>query len=233
MTRSMDVHFLCVLASVSAVALGARGLDAQPPIGGTNADRSRFEPVEQNVGDVGPLSRSARLMPTDLRVPLGFDRVYRMPGSERGIASFGRAEEKFVRFSGGLAAVFPRSEYVETPIGALATIPAGTTFYIGGMNNAALNPGRGFAERADVSPLAVSNAVGNQVGLLAMAQPANTQNAERADLRVRPTTAEPRTRARERGQMDRSSPSPHVFTDAEYRNKRVRSLLEAAARGSM
>lgn len=93
------------------------------------------QPVEQGVGDVNPLSQSQRVLPVDLFVPTRFEKVYRLEDViRRGDAAAAPGNSSrptgFVRFSGGVAAVFPFSTYEPTPRGKVATIPAGTVFHL-------------------------------------------------------------------------------------------------------
>jgi len=78
-----------------------------------------FEEVQQGVEDLGPLGESFEVPMSDLRVPTGFDRVYRAPGGG------------LMRINGAIHAVFPRSEYVATPRGVTPIVPAGAVFYLG------------------------------------------------------------------------------------------------------
>jgi len=117
-------HVVRVLAS--AVALGAG------PAGGTAVQvgqpSSGLEKVQQGVGDVGPLGVDMRLQPLDLRLPVGFDAVYR----GRTTDAFGAESDYFVRRHGAVSAVFPRSIYTEVGEGVRsADVPPGTVYYIG------------------------------------------------------------------------------------------------------
>lgn len=92
-------------------------------------------PVEQGVGDVNPLGQSQRVLPVDLFVPTRFEKVYRLEDVIRrgdGLSPAGteKGQTGFVRFSGGVAAVFPFSTYERTSRGNVATIPAGTVFHL-------------------------------------------------------------------------------------------------------
>ena len=102
----------------AAAALGQPGL--VPGLPG-------LKRIEAGLGDAGPLSVSQRLVPLDLRQPIGFEGVYQF---ERP-AGWGRMETMYVRMNGGVAAVFPRSVYVPTKGGLVPEIPAGTVFSIG------------------------------------------------------------------------------------------------------
>ncbi|MCB9845644.1 MAG: hypothetical protein H6811_06630 [Phycisphaeraceae bacterium] len=105
-------HILSLACLAAATACIAR---AQP------LDPTRLEPVNPGLDDVGPLSRSFRVQPTDLRWPTDFDRVYRHP----------TRPGEFIRISGGLTAVFPRSQYVQVQDGYAPVVPPGTVYVIG------------------------------------------------------------------------------------------------------
>jgi hypothetical protein len=78
-------------------------------------------PVDAGVEDVGAHSASFKMQQQDLRVDMGFEKLYRVAGSD-GI---------FVRKSGGLTAVFQKSAYLQTGSGDTPIVPAGTVYYIG------------------------------------------------------------------------------------------------------
>lgn len=79
--------------------------------------------LDAGVADRGPLSRSLRVTPMDLRAPTGFERVYAVH-PEGG-------EPIFERRSGALRAQFSQSVYAPTRFGDVALIPPGTVFKIG------------------------------------------------------------------------------------------------------
>lgn len=81
-----------------------------------------LRPIDAGVADRGPLSRSQRVVPFDLRAPSGFDRVYAVETAE-GFA--------YERRSGALRAVFDQSVYVAGAFGPTPVIPPGTVFKIG------------------------------------------------------------------------------------------------------
>lgn len=101
----------------AAVCLTGAGAAAQP------AGATRVEP---GIADVGPLSVPGRVPPMDLRKPVDFEGVYTLGR----VDAFG-SDEVFLRVSGGVTAVFPRSVYEKSAKGLKPRIPAGTTFYIG------------------------------------------------------------------------------------------------------
>lgn len=124
----------------ATAAAGQYGLWQPPALQG-------LKRVEDGVSDVGPLGTSQRLVPMDLRVPTGFEGVYEFQRERR----WDTPETMYMRVSGGMAAVFPRSVYIEAGGGLIPEIPAGTTFLIGtGEGGWVATPGRWSA-----SPLAV------------------------------------------------------------------------------
>ncbi len=114
---------LCVLALPVAAAepLCAQSTGSPSHIPGTPPLLERVDPT---IGDVSPLGESLREvnMQADLRVPTGFQNVYRVPGRS----------DLLMRASGGIYAIFPQSAYVPTEKGDMAAIvPPGTVFSIG------------------------------------------------------------------------------------------------------
>lgn len=118
---------LIILVGIALAATALAQVDGPGGIGVDGSLRTddpyALTPVDQGTADLGELNTSSRLIPVDLRQPQNFDRLYRAPdGSGR-----------LMRVSGGLSAVFPRSEYAVGPGFILPVIPAGTEFFIGPM----------------------------------------------------------------------------------------------------
>lgn len=86
-----------------------------------SASPTLFQRVDAGRADTGPLSTSIIQLPEDLRVPTGFEYVYRNP----------RDESSLIRVSGGLVAEFPRSQYDTGRGGLVPVVPPGTVFRIG------------------------------------------------------------------------------------------------------
>lgn len=77
--------------------------------------------IESRVADRGPLDASLRWVSSGLRLPTGYDQVYRLD------------DGGLMRADGGLAATFDQSIYQSTRWGPVAVIPASTLFVIGGV----------------------------------------------------------------------------------------------------
>ncbi len=85
-------------------------------------DTSVNHPIEPRVADRGALTGESRIMPYELAMPIGFNRVYAVPGRP-GL---------FYRASGGLYVVFEEGEYRQNKEGTvIAVTPAGATYYVG------------------------------------------------------------------------------------------------------
>jgi hypothetical protein len=80
-----------------------------------------LEFVDAGIADVGPIARSFRLEAEDLRLPTGFQRVYRVPGSD----------DRLMRGNGALFAVFPTSVYRQSARGDVPVAPASVVYHFG------------------------------------------------------------------------------------------------------
>ena len=80
--------------------------------------------VDQGITDAGPLNRSLRQVPLDLRVDDAFQGVYEIAATKYGPV-------RYMRSAGGLHAVFPQSEYENTRDGISPVTPAGVVYWIG------------------------------------------------------------------------------------------------------
>jgi len=115
MTGIAAILCLIALAAPPAADVGHRTTVQTSPI------RPELEVVDQGVEDRGGFEKSLRVLPLDMRVPTGFQQVYRVPGRE----------DLLMRGNGALYAVFPRSVYQRTPIGTIPIAPADVHFSIG------------------------------------------------------------------------------------------------------
>ena len=198
---------------------------------GQNIPRPPLKPIDPSVGDVNPLSASFRDMRVDLRQPVGFDQVYRVPGRE----------DLLMRSNGALRAVFAQSAYVNTASGPLAVIPAGTVFLIGDHSQTwssqspdddeLLLPGqvssriRNHQEKFIATPH--DSFVDAYRGGVAGSSPA-IQSAPRAQ---RPTQLVPQTPPHAPHAMEDHSESvaPTVANNDAYRQQRIGELIAQAA----
>src|SRR5437868_2854803 len=100
---------LAVLAGASSLVWAQNG--AQPD--------NRLRQVQAGTSDANPLAASSRALPADLRLPIGFDKVYKLESASRGRSLGG---DLYARRSGGITAVFPRSQYEETSQGLMPDV---------------------------------------------------------------------------------------------------------------
>ena len=109
-------------AGALATVVASRGLSDQPVL----------RPVDQGYADRTPISISQRRVEDDLRLPLNFDRLYRIDGRSRPWpTATGDRAGWFARVSGGVVAMFPQSQY--TRVGSRARrvdIPAGVVYLL-------------------------------------------------------------------------------------------------------
>lgn len=102
---------------------GAR-IGGEPVSPGPWVPWAELERINPNLTDVNPMAVDMKVDGSrDLRRPIGFSELYAFT-NERG-------EEMFARRDGAVTAVFPRSTYVRTRRGSVATVPPGTLFIIG------------------------------------------------------------------------------------------------------
>lgn len=204
---------IVVLASACPLALAQSVYQPayQPAYQPTHASNSPFgslDRVDPGIADIGPLNTSARLLPADLRLPVGFEHVYRMRGDH----------ETLLRVSGGLAATFPRSQYNSTRDGLFPQIPAGTVFHIGGVRPRTDTPGL-----ASTSPIAPAfNAIDRNASGGSPTAQATTGPNTLADTRARDTRL-PSPLPTQR--PDAPADPANIWNDEVYRALRVRELL--------
>ena len=170
-----------------------------------------LEAVEERVTDISGLDLSLRQVQTGLLQPNNFKELYRSP-----------VDDSFVRISGGLYAVFPRSVYAAKKDKQKRTVvypvvPAGTIFYIG--------PPPGWTLST-----ALDEAASRQ-------EPDPARIEGRLDLRITPglmgaaLTVGPQAH-RYSGNTTQPATVPRMVLDPEYRAQRVRSLMDDAAQAS-
>lgn len=240
MTRTL--HTPALLFAAMSLAMASTSALAQ-----SSAVDPRMTRVDPGRQDTGPLATSSRVLPMDLRLPTDFEQVYQLQArtGERSRA------ELFARRSGGITAVFPRSQYMQSGGGILAEVPAGTTYYLGKLPETITGSPLNTAERRRHSTY-VDNAV-----------PATRlDTSARVDERSLPVTADVSVAARSAAigagpasainRMDgpiprelltreggravepmpahpsRAPDRPSVFSDEGYRTKTIHKLLDQA-----
>ena len=212
---------------LSAIALAL--MVGQPE--NVNVGGQTWRPVEPTVGDLGPLNTSQRVMPVDTRATSSFDKLYKLDARPRFFGD--RAGEYYMRRSGAVSAVFPRSSYRVLEQGILAEVPAGTIYSLGGdigklIDSPAPMPRRNIFSAQPVAP---------------RQEPATNPN--RPDYRVPQGPSAPAAppAAPSRGDRPRRNPEDLVYQepseplprsiwfDEGYRHERVSALLDEALAG--
>jgi hypothetical protein len=174
-----------------------------------------LEAVEQRVSDISGLDLSLRQVQTGLLQPNNFKELYRSP-----------VDDGFVRISGGLYAVFPRSVYAAKKDKQKRTVvypvvPAGTVFYIGPPPGWTLSTALDeAASRQESDPARIEGRLDLRItpGLMGAALAAGPQ-VQQQEHRYSGNTTQPAT-------------GPRMVLDPEYRAQRVRSLMDDAAQAS-
>jgi hypothetical protein len=252
--RAIPSHLAIAIAAAPMLAFAATTAQAQPVPDQRLTPNIQGVPqmlqrVEQGVADVGALSETLRAVDAqvDLRSPIGFTNVYRVPGRP----------DLLMRSSGAVYAIFPQSSYVHMDRGLTAIVPAGTTFSIG-------FPGPLQAPPSVVSPMFAPKVMPAGSGIDVLA-PSDTSSALRRDQRVNtmlmvdengrvfePTALDrqnwgqsqsqghPRDLAEVRYHQFTTAQPPEpgtilhtIVTDEQYRVRRLAELLQrAAARAS-
>ena len=205
------VLMLCMLSGIVSAA------SAQEPL------HQELVPVDSFVEDSSDLSTSLRQVEYGIQIPYGFEQLMQE----------NTPDGRFVRRAAGLWAVFPRSEYIATDSGYIATWPAGTYFHIGPPRRSTAasvaTPLIGSKERVDPGK--------SEEGLQAESIVSNAMIAESSDGRF---TTDP-VDENPTDESTVSMPAPpriemvrvRFLSDSVYRNARLQSLVESAqaARG--
>lgn len=142
---NLGTRTACIFGAWSCMASVPHGLAQPSPYTTDPRQSATYRPIDQGLADQTPLSAASRVVPLDLRQPMGFDQLFRLTGpgerleTRTGSGSSVGGGGLFFRFSGGLVASFPRSVYADAPGGLVPLIPPGTVFSIG--QKAAWGPG--------------------------------------------------------------------------------------------
>ena len=195
--------------------------------------RPELRSLEQGTEDRGGFDASFRMQPLDLRVPTGFTEVYMVPGDE---------DERMMRGSGALFAVFPQSAYRRTIRGTVPIAPADTVFHIG-MPGGFTFPGGSLHHRpSEIDPRVARRVDGrapaaggpglmqqSSAGLLGGPRvPADAVEIQEADLNPMPAIAEAPRASRARGNraMGQASHAPASHAPLPPRLAAVQSAYD-------
>ncbi len=203
--------------------------------------------VDQGFADRSTLSTSLRTFGVDLRAPAGFADIYQLPGQN------GQAGQ-YVRQSGAISAVFPRSIYVHHDDRVQVAVPPGTVFYIGGLPEALAAPAGSATGRASATASPTSLSSGVSTALSSRADP----RAVATQLDTRPTASPPasppasparsadaagthhpadQAAPAEAGERSAQPPrlqpdTPGILTSESYRVARLAQIMAGATRSS-
>ncbi len=176
-------------------------------------------PVDPGIADADPLAVSLRVLRADYRLSTNFERVYeaKLDPKVFGAHLGAQADQTFfVRFAGGVAAVFPKSEYVRFQGGKLAAVPPGTVFSVGGPIEQLMGaPNYDSVHRADAPRSA-------QFVDLSARMPAVDAGPDRGV----PSRAAPAKARRE--VHTAPAPARSIFEDEAYRCARLDALVNKA-----
>jgi len=199
----------------------------------------RLTPIEQGVDDADPLATNLRMVRQDYRLSTNFERLYeaRIDRGPFGAHLAGDREQTvLVRFAGGLAAVFPRSEYVRYGAYTFAAIPTGTKYSIGGAIEKLLNPG-GFAVVDQVRPAGFIDRSARMPRTLAAQYAAGPRPREASVLTwtsgrpgeaVQGRANENTRAAKDERDSGRSVERATIWTNEAYRVHRLSLLMDVA-----
>lgn len=183
--------------------------------------------VDQGTADMGPLAQSARLSRVDLRMPMGFDRVYRVQSETIGEG----APARYARVSGALIAIFPRSEYQMTERGTSIMVPAGTVYAIGADSAAKVMASQQASSAPQPPPtgLRESTRVDTRVEMRAESSPMRVDTSVDWSAQAMHTTPPAAHEAGvwPTGEAVASVPKS-LWTDEQYRAARIAALLDHA-----
>lgn len=130
---SVSLALVLCVAGVAFLPGAITAAASGQPYTGDPREIRELRQIDQGLADQTPLSASTRVVPLDLRQPVGFDQLFQLtgPGGRLETRGLPLSSGLFFRFSGALTATFPRSVYSETPAGLQPMIPPGTVFSIG------------------------------------------------------------------------------------------------------
>lgn len=204
-----------LFAATTAMLVCAGGAWAQSNAAGNGSGLRR---VDQGYADRSAISTSLRTFGVDLRTPAGFLDLYQLPGQD------GRPGQ-YVRQSGAISAVFPRSTYRRVEDKTLATIPPGTVYYIGTLpeNLTSSSPTRSAASSTaltSVQPTLLNSQASSQ----AVVTQLDTRPHPAADPQTPEAAPAPTPQRTVRAETDK----PGILTSESYRVTRIAQIMNRA-----
>ena len=167
--------------------------------------------VDQHIADRDPLSVSFRMLEPDFRQDLGFEHLYVDAADP----------ERFVRVSGAMYAVSPRTDYVALRSGVYPSVSPGTVFYIGAPSEAALGAISGAPSTRGIS-ISVSTPLNHPV---AWARPVGPP-----PVAVRTSTELAANQPMSEVVQDQTeTPAAHDMGNPSYRAARLREIARGIA----
>lgn len=174
-------------------------------------DESRFREVSPGGVDLSPLMNDNEFRPVDLRVPMGFERLYEIVDSG-GL---------FARRSGAVTAVFDRSIYGWN---SMPLVPPGTIYYVGSLPVDLARPGvfSSSLPYADEARAPSMHRVPSELAVRPLRNRSEDLSAGgRVDLRVgRDAVAKG---------LPPAQPATSMWTNEDHRCRRVSELIRGAA----
>lgn len=188
----------------------------------------RMRPIEATRDDTSPLSVRLGVIPVDLRVPRGFEKVYEIstwngPLETRG--AYARRGRLFARVDGAIVALFPRSTYESTEDGRLfATTPPGTIYSIG-------PPSRSLLERVEGAERGWDSGGERQARTTESVSGRVSTNASAGSAgppAVNLSATLPAGSAAASGDAKEAVAEPSMWVSESYRRERIGELLSRA-----
>lgn len=174
-------------------------------------DETRFREVSPGGVDLSPLMNDNEFRPVDLRVPMGFERLYEIVDSG-GL---------FARRSGAVTAVFDRSIYGWN---SMPLVPPGTIYYVGSLPVDLARPGvfSSSLPYADEVRAPSIHRVPSELAVKPLRNRSEDLSAGgRVDLRVgRDALAKG---------LPPAEPATSMWTSEDHRCRRVSELIRGAA----
>lgn len=163
--------------------------------------------VDSSLDGRDPLANSLRNPQIDLATPLDFRDLYAVEGRD----------DVYVRRSGAVYAVFPRTYYVKQKKKEVTRVPGGTTYSIGFPSTLKVAPGRGgrdsLGERVD-------HAIDSSVGGL--------ERPSRLEQRVVPAPVSSTPTEAVVAPPPAADVLPRFVVNESYRRARIDAMLRAA-----